>query len=134
MCLQRKSMSKSNRYIFDTNTAIELLSEKISFVDLGIDSQSYIIIPGVVYLELLSKDFSPEKLINIQNFLNKFEVSEAGLHEYIVAAKLRRENKGLKTPDSIVVATALTKQAVLVTGDTLLLKIEGLKTVDINNL
>ena len=118
-----------NRLVLDTNTVIKIFSSLISIKDFTNEEDAYIIIPGVVYMELLSKNMPDKDIINLQSFLNDFDLAEASLHEYIVASELRRNNKGLKTPDAIIAATAKTKQATLVTADELLLKIKDIKTM-----
>ena len=119
------------RYVLDTNTLIKVLSGELSIQNITEGFSVYFIVPGIVYMELLSKEMSADNLQSIQKYLNKFEVAEAGLHEYIVAADLRRTYKSLKTPDAIIAATAMTHQATLLTGDELLLKIKEVSVVKI---
>ncbi len=129
------NMSQQNniykKFILDTNAVIYLLSNKIKLLEIIDTTNFHIIIPGIVYMELLSKSINATELETIQEILNDFEVAEAGLHEYLVGANLRRKYKSLKSADALVAATAKTKQGTLITGDKLLLNIKEVNSISI---
>lgn len=117
------------KYVLDTNTIIYLLSGEIILSKVIDTNNFHIIIPGIVYMELLSKAINTEELESIQEILNDFELAEAGLHEYLVGANLRKKYKSLKSADAIIAATAKTKQATLITSDKLLLNIKEINSI-----
>lgn len=117
------------KYVLDTNTIIYLLSGEIILSKVIDTNNFHIIIPGIVYMELLSKAINTEELESIQEILNDFELAEAGLHKYLVGANLRKKYKSLKSADAIIAATAKTKQATLITSDKLLLNIKEINSI-----
>ncbi len=117
------------KYVLDTNTIIYLLSGEIILSKVIDTNNFHIIIPGIVYMELLSKAINTEELESIQEILNDFELAEAGLHQYLVGANLRKKYKSLKSADAIIAATAKTKQATLITSDKLLLNIKEINSI-----
>ncbi len=109
---------------FDTSAAIKLMNGQYDLVSLGIDvdstdfSASYI-----VRMELLSKRIMKEgEEFEIKEFLDRVNIIPMDEEIEEQAIVLRRSTK-LKLPDSIVAATAIVLDAVLLTDDDDLLKL-----------
>jgi predicted nucleic acid-binding protein len=68
----------------------------------------------VVWIEVMSKG-TGENLRRAERFLTGFGIDEVDEEISIRAASLRRERLRLKSPDAIILATALTRGRVLVT-------------------
>lgn len=107
-------------YTLDTNAVIYYLSGESKVVELisrVLERQGVVYVPTVVRLELLSKpDITESENETIMNFLA--ECRQVPLDNAIadLAADVRRLYK-VKTPDSIVAATALFTGSILVTRD-----------------
>ncbi|HMO77228.1 MAG TPA: type II toxin-antitoxin system VapC family toxin [Sphingopyxis sp.] len=71
----------------------------------------------MVWVEVLSKG-SQATLGRAEAFLSRFGVDEIDAEIAERAAALRRERPRLKSPDAIILATALTRGRVLVTRNT----------------
>jgi len=105
-------------YTLDTNAVIYFLSGESAAVTLIAKAQALndvIYVPTVVRLELLSKpDMTEDENATITNFLA--ECRQVHLDNAIadIAADVRRLYK-IKTPDSIIAATALFTGSTLVT-------------------
>lgn len=108
--------------VLDTNAILYLLGGKLAQ---PLPPARYFI-SVISEMELLSyPSLDAEALAQIRSFLS--EVSVVQLTEDIreLAVDLRRQH-GLKLPDAIVAATALSLHAQLVTNDTRLLRVSGL--------
>lgn len=71
----------------------------------------------MVWIEVLSKG-TGEGLRRAERFLSGFGVDEVDAEVAMRAATLRRERPRLKSPDAVILATALTRGRVLVTRNT----------------
>lgn len=71
-------------------------------------------ISRMVWIEVLSKG-SPEKLESAEALLSSFDVDELDLEIANRAAALRRERARLRSPDSVILASALLRGRTLVT-------------------
>ncbi len=68
----------------------------------------------MAWIEILSKG-DGETVRATQSFLDRFAIDEIDMEIASRAAALRRERPRLKSPDAIILATALTRGRVLVT-------------------
>ncbi|KGB57085.1 PilT protein-like protein [Sphingopyxis sp. LC81] len=103
-------------FAFDTNILIDLLRgfpQARTEIERAA-GRGRVWISRTVWLEIMSKG-EGEGLRRAQALLSGFGIDE--LDEEIAdrAAALRRERPGLKSPDAIILATALTRGRVLVT-------------------
>lgn len=71
----------------------------------------------MVWIEVLSKGSAIE-LRRAEAFLSGFNIDEIDAEIGARAAALRRERSRLRSPDAIILATALTRGRVLVTRNT----------------
>ncbi len=105
-------------YVLDTNAVIYYLSgERVAVVAIAKahDVRGIIYIPTIVRLELLSKpDITPQEHADILGFLETCRYVQLDIAVADIAADLRRLYR-LKTPDSIIAATALFTGSTLVT-------------------
>ena len=108
-------------YCLDTNVVVYLLAGKL---DPGLPVGSYFV-SVVTELELLSYPAmtGPEEAA-ILGFLSEIEVIDLSIEIKREAVRLRKES-GLKLPDAIVCATAIAKNATLLTNDDRLLGVTG---------
>ena len=108
--------------VFDTCAVIKLLNQQYDLTALGIDIEtSRFLTSVIVRMELLSKrGLSIDEERSIEEFLN--DVVVAPLDDIIEqkAVKIRRTTS-LKLPDSIVAATSIVLDAILLTDDEQLL-------------
>jgi len=108
--------------VFDTCAVIKLLNQQYDLTALGIDIEtSRFLTSVIVRMELLSKrGLSINEERDIEEFLN--DVVVAPLDDIIEqkAVKIRRTTS-LKLPDSIVAATSIVLDAILLTDDEQLL-------------
>lgn len=74
-------------------------------------------ISRLVWIEVMSKG-SGEGLRRAEYFLTGFAIDEIDEEIGVRAASLRRERPRLKLPDSVILATALTRGRILVTRNT----------------
>jgi predicted nucleic acid-binding protein len=122
-------------FTLDSNTIIYFLAgdlKVVSFVNKIITSNSIIYVPTIVRLELLSKtDITNDEKNIIFEFLK--QVRYINLDQYIAdtAADIRR-NYRLKTPDSVIAATAIFTGTKLVTRNSKdFKKVKGLGLIEI---
>lgn len=71
----------------------------------------------MAWIEILSKG-EGQTLRETEAFLDRFAIDEIDVEIASRAAALRRERPRLKSPDAIILATALTRGRVLVTRNT----------------
>lgn len=71
----------------------------------------------MAWIEILSKG-EGDKLRAAEAFLDRFAIDEIDREIAARAAALRRERPRLKSPDAIILATAMTRGRVLVTRNT----------------
>jgi predicted nucleic acid-binding protein len=119
------------KILFDTCAIIKLLDEQYDLPSLGINiDEAQLLTSVIVRMELLSKrNITSSEELDIQEFLDCLIV--VPLNETIEkkAIELRRSTN-LKLPDSIVAATSIVLDAILLTNDKHLLdlSITGLQT------
>ena len=71
----------------------------------------------MTWIKVMSKG-AGEELREIERFLAGFAIDEIDSEIAARAAALRRERRGLRSPDAIILATALVRGRVLVTRNT----------------
>ncbi|HVR92063.1 MAG TPA: type II toxin-antitoxin system VapC family toxin [Novosphingobium sp.] len=104
-------------FAFDSNIIIDALRGfRKAQVELqrAVDRGGRIWISRMVWIEVMSKG-SGEGLRRAERFLGGFGIDEIDEEISVRAAALRRERPRLKSPDAVILATALTRGRVLVT-------------------
>ncbi|MGV2496598.1 PIN domain-containing protein [Pelagerythrobacter aerophilus] len=71
----------------------------------------------MAWIEIMSKSSGAE-LRDMERFLSGFAIDEIDSEISDRAAALRRERKGIRLPDAVILATALVRGRVLVTRNT----------------
>ena len=106
-------------YTFDTNPIIYYLKDEPSVVPvLGeiLTTEEPVYISTLSELELFSYSaLAPEDIEQIEDFLAALVIVNVDSRVARVAGRLRQEHAGLKTPDSVIAATALLTHTTLVT-------------------
>ena len=119
----------SGKILLDTNILIMALNN-----GLVLPQKNYII-SVITEIELLSFPKLSEKEDKIlRNFLKNFEIIyiDEKIKEKTISI---RKNTFLKLPDSLIIATAITKKATLVTADKQILKYKNLvEMIDFNKV
>lgn len=116
------------KYLLDTNTIIYALNQ-----GLKLQNAKYLV-SVITEIELLSYSNltkSDEEIL--KRLLSQFESIELTKSVKEKTIQIRRDSK-LKLPDSIIVASALDNDAVLVTSDKQLLNAQVVKTIELNQL
>ena len=107
-------------FTFDSNIIIDALAgfeAARAEIDRATDYGSRAWISRVVWIEVMSKG-EGEGLKRAEVLLSGFGVDEVDVEIGKRAAALRRERRGLKAMDAIILATAQTRGRVLVTRNT----------------
>ena len=107
-------------YTFDTNIVIDALTgfePARSEIRRATGSGRRAWVSRMVWVEVLSKG-SQDRLKAAETFLSGFVTDEIDAEIAARAAALRRERPRLKSPDAIILATALIRGRVLVTRNT----------------
>ena len=121
-----KGLSEMNgtKIVFDTCAVVKLLDQQYDLPSLGIDvDQAQFFTSAIVRMELLSKkQITNNEERSILDFLDHLAVIPLSEKIEKQAIALRRSTK-LKLPDSIVAATAVVLDAVLLTDDEHLLNL-----------
>ena len=111
--------------VFDTCAVVKLLNRQYDLNSLGINiDEAQLLTSVIVRMELLSKrNITDDEESDIQEFLNDLVV--VPLDEAIIqkAIEIRRATSA-KLPDSIIAATSIILNAVLLTDDQHLLNLE----------
>jgi len=116
------------KYLLDTNTIIYALNQ-----GLKLQNGRYLI-SVITEIEILSySNLTKEDETVLKNLLSHFESIELTKSVKEKTIQIRRDTK-LKLPDSIIVASALDNDAVLVTSDKQLLNAQVVKTIELNDL
>lgn len=112
-------------YLLDSNILIGFLNgsqKEISWVIAEKQKGSFLGYSVISRIETLSLyNLSEDKIQDIENFFNIFNQAYLSDEVISLSAKLRRNLK-LSLGDAIVVATAISKRATLVTNDKALIK------------
>jgi predicted nucleic acid-binding protein len=113
-------MNGSNRVVLDTNAVISLLAGNRALAE-QLEAAEYVGISIITYLEFLAFDgLSEGDRYCFARFCERVEVVALSLddEELLSEALALRTHHGLKLPDAIIGATALTRNALLITNDT----------------
>jgi predicted nucleic acid-binding protein len=106
-------------YSFDSNILIDTLRgvpQGRAEIERA-NRQGRVWVSRMVWIEVLSKG-EGESLMRAQRLLSGFGIDEVDAEIAARAAALRRERPRLKSPDAVILATALTRGRVLVTRNT----------------
>jgi len=116
------------RYLLDTNSIIYALNNGYKF------PKHHYLVSVITEIELLSYNkLSKEDEQILRQALSKFEninISNSIKEETIT---IRKSSK-IKLPDSLIIATAICKNAILVTSDDQLVNSSLVKTIDLKDL
>jgi predicted nucleic acid-binding protein len=107
-------------YAFDSNIVIDALlgfDPARSELKRATSGGRRLWLSRMAWIEILSKG-DGETVQATQSFLDRFAIDEIDREIASRAAALRRERPRLKSPDAIILATALTRGRVLVTRNT----------------
>lgn len=117
-----------NKYLLDTNSIIYALNSSFIF-----PKYEYLI-SVISEIELLSySKLTDEESKVLQIAISNFR--SIGLFENIKSETIKvKKLSKIKLPDSIIVATAIIENAILVTSDKQLLNSDLLKTIELKNL
>jgi predicted nucleic acid-binding protein len=112
-------MSGKHRFLLDTNAVVSLLSGNRQLAE-QLEAAEYVGISVITYLEFLAFDgLSDSDRACFTEFCERIEIvalahEDSGLMK--LALDLRSSNR-LKLPDAVIGATALSRNAVLITND-----------------
>lgn len=112
-------MSGSRRFLLDTNAVVALLAGNRELAE-QLEAAEYIGISVISYLEFLAfDDLSDSDRACFASFCERVEIvalahEDSGLVELALDLRIRHR---LKLPDAIIGATALSRDALLVTND-----------------
>ncbi len=107
-------------FSFDSNIVIDALcgfDQARIEIERALARGERLWVSRLAWIEVMSKG-SGEGLRRAERFLEGFGIDEVDGEIGVRAAALRRERPRLKTPDAIILATALTRGRVLVTRNT----------------
>ncbi|MFA5461538.1 MAG: type II toxin-antitoxin system VapC family toxin [Sulfurimonas sp.] len=117
-----------SKYLLDTNTIIYALNQ-----GLKLQSGNYLV-SVITEIELLSySNLTKDDETVLKNLLSQFESIELTKSVKEKTIQIRRDTK-IKLPDSIIVASALDNDAILVTSDKQLLNAQVVKTIELHQL
>jgi predicted nucleic acid-binding protein len=119
----------NGRYSLDTNAVIALLSGNTALVN-QLAEASFIAISVVVELEFLAfSGLSDSDRILFKQFKDRITVlSLDAQDESLLGSTINiRQRFNVKLPDAIIAASAIQKEAILISNDQVFQRIEGLK-------
>lgn len=125
------------QYIIDTNSVIDYLGNKLP--DIGMDFMNGIVdvVPNVsvvTKIEVLGFNTTDEHYQLLTNFMNDATVLDLTSNIVDATIEIRRKYK-TKLPDSIIAATALVHNLVLISHNTADFKnIQGIQVIDPHSL
>ncbi len=104
-----------NRYLLDTNAVLHVLNDDKILIDLLFEKELYISI--ISEMELLSyKNITEDDKQAINNFLTELVI--ININEKIKLNTIEvKKFSGMKLPDSIIAATAISLRLPLITSD-----------------
>jgi predicted nucleic acid-binding protein len=110
--------------VFDTCAVIKLLNKQYDVSTLGINiDETKLLTSVIVRMELLAKPHLPtDEERHIREFLNDLTIVPLDETVEQKAIEIRRATS-TKLPDSIIAATAVVLDAILLTDDAMLLKL-----------
>ncbi|RPI92565.1 MAG: type II toxin-antitoxin system VapC family toxin [Spirochaetales bacterium] len=123
----------SGKYLLDTNAIVSLLQGNSNLVNLVVRAE-WVGISIISFIEFLAfPGLQDEDKSLFYQFIERIEViplSNADMRLVESVLSFRKNHK-LKLPDAIIAATALNKEAHLITADKQLLSIKDIQTIDI---
>lgn len=128
---------EQSQYIIDTNSVIDYLGNKLP--DTGMDFMNGIVdvVPNVsviTKIEVLGFNTTDEHYQLLTNFMNDATVLDLTSNIVDATIEIRRKYK-TKLPDSIIAATALVHNLVLISRNTADFKnIQGIQVIDPHSL
>ena len=118
-------MTEWPHFVLDTNVVLYLLGNRVAE---PLPSGSYVL-SIISEMELLSyPNLSETEEQQIRNFLGQLQIIGLSHRVKTTAIDLRKQH-GIKLPDAIISATALTLDATLLTNDSRLVKLRGVGCV-----
>ena len=134
MHIKGQSVMNGTNVVFDTCAVVKLLDQQYNLSSLGINvDEAQLFTSVIARIELLSKrNISKEEESDIQEFLDDLIVVSIDEAIERKAIEIRRATS-IKLPDSIIVATSIILNAILLTDDQQLLNLSwsGLRTQNI---
>lgn len=124
-------MSGKTRFVLDTNAVVSLLNGNRDLAT-RLEAAAYVGISVITYLEFLAFDgLSEDDRNSFKQFCSRVEIVPL-VHNDDLAdrALILRSQHRLKLPDAIIGATALSKNALLITNDSHFSCISSLKVQD----
>jgi len=132
--IKGQSVMNGTNVVFDTCAVVKLLDQQYNLSSLGINvDEAQLFTSVIARIELLSKrNISKEEESDIQEFLDDLIVVSIDEAIERKAIEIRRATS-IKLPDSIIVATSIILNAILLTDDQQLLNLSwsGLRTQNI---
>ena len=119
-------MSGNNRFLLDTNFLIYALSNPVKLPQIGLCFSVISKIELLAYSGLT--EFENQKIRTVLSLLKEVMIDDVIVEKTIVI----RKQGNLKLPDSLILASALQMDAVLVTNDKKLLACEGSISIDVD--
>jgi len=112
-------MSGSRRFVLDTNAVVSLLAGNRTLAEL-LESADYVGISIISYLEFLAfddlSDSDQQCFTNLCRRIDVVSLVHDDIKLILKALDLRRKHR-LKLPDAIIGATAICRNATLITND-----------------
>lgn len=116
------------KYLLDTNAVIDALNQGFKF-----PNNEYFI-SVITEIELFSySHLSKEDKENLKIAIRSFESIELTSNIKEKTIEIRQQSK-IKLPDSIIIASAISKKAILVTADKQLVNSQIIKTISLDEL
>lgn len=116
------------KYLLDTNAVIDALNQGFKF-----PNNEYFI-SVITEIELFSYPYlSKEDTENLKIAIQQFESIELTSNIKEKTIEIRQKSK-IKLPDSIIIASAISKNAILVTADKQLVNSQIVKTILLDEL
>jgi predicted nucleic acid-binding protein len=125
----------ANRLVYDTNAVIRILNGNINPDNLKLERDTEQAVSIITRIELLAyPGINADEEHDIQEFLSGVDVIPLITEVEAETIKIRRSYPQLKLPDAVIVATAVSLRAMLVTGDAQMLALQwsGLQAQDIS--
>ncbi len=107
------------RYLLDTNAIIQLLQGNLQLSEWLLDAD-FIAISVISYLEFISfKEVTQQDKALLQQFMERVEIVNLHAEDRSLidtVAEIRVQTR-LKLPDAVILASAFTREATLITAD-----------------
>ena len=116
------------KYLLDTNAVIDALNQGFKF------PKNEYFISVITEIELFSYPYlSKEDIENLKMAIHQFESIELTSNIKEKTIEIRQQSR-IKLPDSIIIASAISKNAILVTADKQLVNSQIIKTISLDEL